>query len=183
MRYLGLFLGAVATAALVSCGGGGSSSSLGVAQDTALPANASTTTAVANTPFTFSNGVPAFGTTGATSLTFTSTSTTPAFKVETAGGSVTGTTTFGSCVFAVAAVTGTVGNLKVGDTITVNPCNINVNTAGQQANGVAQSRAVALVLGAASSNGVTVTVGVNPYGQLTLNGSAVGTVTLVLVSG
>jgi hypothetical protein len=184
MKHLGLaVLGAVAAATLASCGGGGGGAALGVAQDVALPANATTAAAVSNTPFSFSSGVAAFGTSGSTTLAFTSTSTTPAFKVETAGGSAQGTTTFGSCIFAVTAVTGTVGNLKVGDVITVNPCNVNVNAAGAVANGVAASRSAALVLGNAVSQGATITVAVTAGGSLTLNGAAVGTVTLTPVSG
>jgi hypothetical protein len=73
--------------------------------------------------------------------------------------------------------------MRVGQVITVDPCNINVNTKGATANGVATSRAIALVLGAASSSGATITVGVNPGGQLTLNGNLAGTVTLVPVTG
>jgi hypothetical protein len=60
---------------------------------------------------------------------------------------------------------------------------MNVNTAGAVANGVATSRSVALVLGAASSAGASVTVGVNAGGQLTLNGNIVATVVLTPVSG
>jgi hypothetical protein len=73
--------------------------------------------------------------------------------------------------------------LAVGKTVTVNPCNINVNSKGLAANGQGVSRSIALVLGAAASAGVPVTVGVNPGGQLTLNGREVGTVTLVPVTG
>ena len=179
-----LVIAAVATGAVLAACGGGGDQPLGVASNSTVSTNSTVASAVVAQPFAFASGVPAFGTTGTTTVTFTGTSTAniPA-KIETSTGSAQVTTSFGSCIFAVAAVTGTVGTLKVGDTITVNPCNINVNTAGQQANGVAQSRAVALVLGAASSNGVTITVGVNPGGQLTLNGSAVGTVTLVPISG
>lgn len=179
-----LVIAAVATGAVLAACGGGSDAPLGVSANTTVSTNSTTASSVTSVPFAFASGVPAFGTTGTTTVTFTGTSTAnvPA-KIETSTGSAQVNTTFGSCVFAVAAITGTVGSLQVGQTITVNPCNINVNTAGQQANGVAQSRAIALVLGAASSAGATVTVGVNPGGQLTLNGNLVGTVTLVPISG
>jgi hypothetical protein len=179
-----LVIVAVATGAVLAACGGGSDQPLGVATPTTVSTNSTVASAVVAQPFAFASGVPAFGTTSTTTVTFTGTSTAniPA-KIETPTGSAQVTTTFGSCIFAVASVTGTVGSLKVGDTITVNPCNMNVNTAGAVANGVATSRSVALVLGAASSAGATVTVGVNPGGQLTLNGTQVGTVTLVPVSG
>lgn len=117
-------------------------------------------------------------------MAFTSTGTTPAFSIVAEGGTATGTTTFGSCIFAVTSSTFPAGHrLALGQTVTVNPCNMNVNTAGAVANGVATSRSVALVLGAAASAGSSVTVGVNPGGQLSLNGNIVTTVTLTPVSG
>ncbi len=160
------------------------------ATNTTLATNATVATAVAGTPFSF----PAGGAVISPSLagrdlvvTFGGTSAAPTATLAFGGaggtGTVTANLTFGSCIFAVAAVTGSVGTLKVGDTITVNPCKMNVNTAGAVANGVGTSRSVALVLGAASSAGATVTVGVNAGGGLTLNGGIVGTVTLVPVSG
>lgn len=163
---------------------------LQVAANTTLAANPTVVTAIAATPFSFPGqaGVLSSSLAGKDMVvTFAGTATAPTatFALSGAGGTgtVTANVTFGSCVFLVAAVTGNVGSMQVGQTITVNPCNINVNTAGQQANGVAQSRAIALVLGAASSANATVTVGVNAGGQLTLNGGLVGTVTLVPISG
>lgn len=181
-----LVIAAVATGAVLAACGGGSDQPLGVASNTTVSTNTTTASSLTSVPFAFPSGVPAFGTTGTTTVTFTGTSTAggavPA-KVETSTGSAQMVTSFGSCIFAVAAITGTVGSMRIGDTITVNPCNVNVGTAGAVANGLGSSRAVALVLGAAASANATVTVGVNPGGQLTLNGNLVGTVTLVPVSG
>jgi hypothetical protein len=181
---------AVALTALVlsACGGGGGGGEpvMVASSDTTLAASPTTTTAVSGTPFTFQSGVTEFGTTTPTTLTFsnnTADATKPAFSISTSTGTATGTTTFGSCHFAVAAITGTVGSMHVGDVITVNPCNMKVNTAGATANGVGISRSVALVLGAASSTNSTITIAVNPGGQLTINGNQVGTVTLVPVTG
>ncbi|MBW7934088.1 MAG: hypothetical protein H3C62_10885 [Gemmatimonadaceae bacterium] len=161
-----------------------------VATNTTLAANGTVTNAVANVPFAFPGGGSVISPSLAgkdLTVTFAGTSTAPTATLAFAGtggsGSVTANVTFGSCIFAVAATTGSVGTLKVGDTITVNPCNLSINTAGAVANGVATSRSVALLLGAASSASQTVTVAVNAGGQLTLNGNAVGTVTLVPVSG
>jgi hypothetical protein len=184
-RIVGLALGLVFAGVLVGCGGGGGAPTpVLVAQtDANLAASPTTTTAVANVPFTFPGGVTDFGTTAATTVAFTNTSTTPAFSISTATGTATGTTTFGSCVFTVTGVSGSVGSLHLGSTVTVHPCNLSVGTEGAAANGVATSRSVALLLGAASSAGAAVTVSVNPGGQLTLNGNAVGTVTLAPVTG
>lgn len=163
-----------------------------VATNTTLPASAAATTAVAGTPFSFAGGAGAISSslTGQNlTVTFGGTAAAPtASMVFTpaaggTGGSVIADVTFGSCIFRISAVSGSVGTLAVGQTITVNPCNFNIGTAGVLANGVAASRSIALLLGAASSSNSTVTVSVNAGGQLTLNGQAVGTVTLVPVSG
>jgi predicted small lipoprotein YifL len=168
-------------ASLTACGGGGSEPAPVevVAADTTIPATAATAPAVVNVPFTFAAGVPDFGTTGTTTFAFTSTSTTPAFSIASGGNTATGTTTFGSCHFLVTFSTfPSTSKLALGQTITVDPCNITVNTAGTPANGVAAAHSAALKLGAAVSSGQSITVAVNPGGQLTLNGFFVGIVTL-----
>lgn len=176
-------LAAVLCAVLAGCGGGGDPI-LGVTADTTLSTNATTAAAVANTPFSFSSGVAALGTTGATTVQFTSATATPGFNIASGGNTATGSTTFGSCIFAVASSSFPAGHsLAAGQTVTVNPCNLSVNTSGAVANGVATSRSVALLLGAAASAGSTVTIAVTAGGALTLNGSNVGLVTLVPVSG
>jgi hypothetical protein len=184
MKKLLVMIMVATGAVLAACGGGGDDAPLGVANNTTLATNATTAAAVINQPFAFPAGVPAFGTTSATTVQFTSTSTVPAFSVASAQGTASGSTSFGSCIFAVTQSTFPAGHpLALNQTVTVNPCNMNVNTAGAVANGVATSRSVALVLGAASSAGASVTVGVNAGGQLTLNGNIVATVVLTPVSG
>lgn len=184
-RFLKTAALACAIATLVSCGGGGGGGqTLGVSGDTTLGTNAAVAAAVTGTDFTFPSGVAELGTAGSTSVAFTSGGSTPSFSISSGGSTATGTTTFGSCIFAVTSSTFPGGHpLALGQTVTVNPCNLRIGTAGAVANGVAQSRSVALLLGAASSSGATVSVGVNAGGQLTLNGNSVGTVTLTPVSG
>jgi hypothetical protein len=185
-KILSLVLAVFAAATLTACGGGGGEPAPAqvVAGDTTLPANATTTAAVTKIPFTFPGGVSDFGTTSSTTVMWTNTSTTPAFSIASGGNTATGTTTFGSCIFAISASTFPAGSrLAQGNTIVVNPCNINVNTAGMSANGVGATRSVALLLGSAVSAGASVTLSVNPGGQLTINGQSVGTVTLVAVTG
>ena len=183
-KTLSILLTTLIAVTFVACGGGSDTPAQVAAADAALPAAPATTAAVANTPFAFPAGVPSFGTTATTTVAFTNTSTTPAFSIASGGNTASGTTTFGSCHFLVTASTFPAGSpLAVGQTVTVNPCNLNVNTAGATANGVATTRSVALLLGAASSAGASVTVAVNPGGQLTLNGNSVGSVTLAPVTG
>ncbi|MEJ8837930.1 hypothetical protein [Ramlibacter sp. AN1133] len=169
---------------LAGCGGGGDDQLMVAASNTTLAANATTTSAVVQTPFSFPNGVTGLGTTAATTVTFTTASATPGFSISSGGNTATGTTTFGSCIFAVTASNFPAGHrLALGQTVTVNPCNLNVNTAGAVANGVATSRSVALLLGAAASAGSSVIVAVTAGGALTLNGNNVGTVTLTPLTG
>jgi len=171
------------TAMLSACSSGDDETAMVVASDTVLAVNPTTAAAVKDTPFTFSS-VPALGTTATTTVAFTSTATTPAFSIASGGSTATGTTTFGSCIFAITASTFPAGHaLAAGQTVTVNPCNMSVNTTGAAANGVATTRSVALLLGAAASSGQSAVVAVNAGGQLTLNGNSVGTVTLTPISG
>ena len=175
-----------AAALLTACGSSDNPApTFVVASDTTLPANGTIVQAVSDTPFTFPGGVPALGTTGTTTVVLSGSAATPTFAISKFGeGTATGKLAFGSCIFAVTSSTFPAGHaLAQGQTVTVNPCNFNVGTAGAVANGVGQSRSIALLLGAASSAGASVTVGVNAGGQLTLNGNAVGTVTLTPVSG
>ncbi|WBY03641.1 hypothetical protein PE066_08940 [Ramlibacter tataouinensis] len=145
--------------------------------------NSTVTAAVVSQPFVFDAGVPALGTIGATTLVFTDAAATPAFAISADGSTASGTTTFGSCIFTVRASTFPPGHpLALGQTVTVNPCNIRVNTAGAVANGVATSRSVALLLGAAASAGASVTIGVTAGGSLSLNGHIVTTITLTPVT-
>ncbi len=180
-----LVFSAVAAAALLgACGGGSSDPILVASADAAVPVNATVVAAVAGTSFAFPSGVPALGTTGETTLAFSGTAASPGFSVGSGGNTASGSAAFGSCIFAVTNSTFPAGHpLATGQTVTVNPCNMSVNTTGAVANGVATSRSVALLLGAASSAGASVVVAVNAGGQLTLNGSSVGTVTLTPVSG
>lgn len=187
-------LAIVSTATLfAACDDDPAAPTLVAASNTVVSVNATVATALAGTAFSFPGGAGALDPVVANQnlvLTFAGTGTAPtaAATITTAAGATTGTFTanlsFGSCIFAVTASTFPAGHrFALGQTITVNPCNINVATAGAQANGVGVSRSVSLVLGAAASSGASVTVGVNPGGQVTINGQTVGTVTLTPVSG
>ena len=170
---------------LVACSdGGGTAQVEAVKTDTVLPASPTTTAAVVNTTFDYPTGVPSFGTTTTTTVVFTNTATTPAFSITSGGNTATGTTTFGSCDFLITESTFLPPSpLAVGNTIIVNPCNLNINNHGQLANGQGEQHSLNLQLGDAFSTGEPITVNVNAGGQLTINGNPAGTVTLVPITG
>jgi hypothetical protein len=182
-KLLNLALTLAFAGTLAGCGGGGDAE-LVAASNATLAASPTVTSAVANQSFSFDSGVTDFGTTATTTVAFTSTSTTPSFEIASGGATASGTTTFGSCIFTITASTFPASSpLALGKTVTIHPCNITVNTAGLALSSPAATRSVALVLGAAASTGVAVTVDITDGGALTLNGKAAGTVTLTPVTG
>lgn len=181
-----LILSLFTAAALVGCGGDGDEPALVavVPAPAVLAASPTTTAAVEDVPFVFPQGVPDLGTTASTSIVFTDTATTPAFSIASGGNTATGTTAFGSCIFRITNSTfPSTHRLALGNQITINPCNIKVETSGMSVDAPAEQRSVALLLGSAASSGTPVTVDVNPGGQLTLNGKVAGTVTIEFVTG
>ncbi len=184
-KILSAILTLLVASTLVACGGGGGTAQVqAAAADTVLPASAATVALVPNTAFQFPSGVTSFGTTSTTTVAFTSASATPTFSISSDGNTATGDTTFGSCHFHITASTFLPPSpLAVGNTITVNPCNLNANTHGQLANGQGQSRSIALLLGSALSSGTPITISINEGGQVTINGQSAGTVTLTPVTG
>jgi hypothetical protein len=172
---------------LSACGDGSSAGrALVAAGDTTLNVNGTIAGALAGTTFGFPSGVPEFGTTAATTLTFTSGGDTPAFSIASGGNTATGTTTFGSCIFRISNSSFPAGlPLANGQTVTVNPCTTNINTTGALANGVQTTRSVALLLGAAASANQPAIVSVSATGQLVLGGgrSIVASITLTPITG
>ena len=110
-------LAAIFCAALAGGCGGGGDPVLGVAANTTVATTGAAAAAVVNVPFSFSSGVAALGTNAATTVQFTSSSATPAFNIASGGATATGTTTFGSCIFAVTSSTFPTGHaLALGQT-------------------------------------------------------------------
>ena len=178
-NFAKLILGGCAAAVLVACGGGNDPAPAPkvATQDASVAASPATVPAVVNTPLVFPGGVAEFGKSTPVSLTFTSTAASPAFKIESGGGVAKGTTTFGSCVFTITESSFLAPDpLAVGNSIRINPCNLNVNSAGENANGIAESRSIKLQLGTALSSGATVTVVVASDGSVVVNGVTVTTV-------
>ena len=182
-----LILTVLVSATLVACGGGDTSApsvAMIATSDISSSITASTAAALVNEPFTFPAGVPDFGTTTATDVAFTSTSATPAFVISSAGATATGITTFGSCIFTVTASTFPAGSkLAVGQSVRVNPCQINVGTAGNKADGSSNNRLVKFVLGTLNSNGKNLAVVINADGSVVVKGVTIGTVTIAAVTG
>lgn len=183
-----LFFTVIVFAALTACGGGGTSApiSTSIASSNLPPVavTATTAAAVVNEPFTFAAGVPDFGTTTLTTVAFTSTGATPAFAISADGATATGATTFGSCIFTITASTFPAGSkLAVGQSVRVNPCQLNAATSGGNANGSASNREVKFVLGTLNSNGKNLPVVINADGSVILKGITIGTVTISVVTG
>lgn len=187
-------LAAVLTSAtlLASCGGGDGDAVLVAAADARLTADADSGrplfTALANESFTFPGGVAEFGTTGAATTVSVqqpaAAGRNPRFTISSGGQTASGTMAFGSCFFRVTASTfAPPSPLVDGAVIEITNCGVQLDTAGQHANGVAVESSAVLFLNNANSTGTSVTVGINPGGRITLNGRIVGEVTLTPITG
>ncbi len=182
-RKLTYTASALALAALLSaCGGGGSASPPRqvASANLTVPITSATVAAFANIPFTFAGGLPELGLTGTTTLAFTDTSTSPAFSITTAGGTVTGVTTFGFCRFTISSVRGNL-NLLPGDSIRVAPCDVRVDTAGRSS-GMINGSASILVGSSGGLDRHDYTI--NPDGTIfSLFGTPIGNVSFSAVTG
>jgi hypothetical protein len=182
-----------ATATWAACDKSPTAPVLVAQADAVVPMNPTVASAIVGTKFSFPGGAGAmdpslanqnldltFGGT-ASAVTSTAVITSPSGA---AVGNFTSAMAFGSCDFTITASTFPAGSkLATGQKLVINPCNMNVRTAGTPANGVAATRSAALLLGSAVSSGQSVTISVNPGGQLTLNGQTIGTVTVTPTTG
>jgi hypothetical protein len=151
-------------------------------QNTSVPITPVVANAISGRTFTFPGAAAVLApaatgqnltlTFGGTSASVTATATiTNASGVTT--GSFTARVTFGSCIFTITSTTGTKG-LTVGQQITVNPCSLRLETAGQQADGQPQQTNATVTLGTTQSTSTPVQVAVTPDGQVVVNGQPVG---------
>jgi hypothetical protein len=191
MKKLSLLAAVLASATFLACCGGSGDASQVAAADAQIAVDGSngkrTFTAMANESFLFTNGVADFGTAAATTVSITppaTAGTNPTFNIAAGGDTASGTMAFGSCKFQITASTFDAPSpLLVGETITIENCDVKLDTSGQGADGVAVDVSAVLVLNNASSTNTTVTVAINENGKITLNGTVVGTVTLRPVTG
>lgn len=172
---------------LAACGGGSSAPSVAstATQAAINPSSGATVVgAVLNKNFVVATGVPAFGTTTPTTLAFSGTGAAPSFAVSSTQGTASGTTTFGSCIFTVTASTFPTGSpLALGQVATINPCLLNVATAGVVADGSSLPVNASIVLGTITSGNTVVAVSISSSGVITVGGSIVGNATLVPATG
>lgn len=182
---------------LAACGGGGNDSPLRptatVTTPTAANFTASTGATVIGgvlaasaepTSFSFASGVPAFGTTGPTSMTVSGTGAAPKFGISSAEGSANGGLTFASCHFLMTTSTyPSTHPLAQGKTVVVNPCSISIDTAGKTAGGGTASTGVSFVLGGTTSAPVLLPVSISSTGEVSVGGVSVATATVVVTTG
>ena len=173
---------------LAACGGGSSHVPLMASTATQAAINPSSGAAVVgavlNKNFSFASGVPAFGTSTPTTLAFSGTGATPSFAVSSPEGTASGPTTFGSCIFTVAASTFPAGSpLALGQVVTISPCLLNVATVGVVADGSSLPVNASITLGTITSGNTVVTVSISSSGVITVGGSTVGNATLVATTG
>jgi len=179
-------IGLALSAALVGCGGGGEDavSTLPIVAGANLAAPITAANAAALAPagaFTFPTGFS--GNAGAVVLAGATTVALPTattFAITNGGGTATGNTTFGSCIFNVTA--STVPGIVAPTAITVNPCTLTVDTSGDVV-GTTNTDGATLNLGGSSSNSVNVTVTVAADGSVVVNSTQVGTVAVVFGTG
>ncbi len=166
-------------ASVVACGGGSNSPTPTATSNLAAAANGTTTNALYDRALVFSTGVPELGTTGSTTITFSSNSAntlTPLFSIKTTdGGEAKGTTTFGSCIFTVTS--STTGFIAAGKAIKIDPCTMNATMTGAVINQTTNSN-VTLLLGSKSSVAVPIPLTVSATGVVTFNNTVLGNVTL-----
>ncbi|MEJ8838465.1 hypothetical protein [Ramlibacter sp. AN1133] len=184
--------------ALTGCGGGGGGEVLQATSDTTVDINQdsgpATTAAVRGSGFNFPTGVPDFGTSGSTTVTFTAASggssslstgsNISGFSVTSGGQTATGNVNFGSCIFTVTNSTFPTGSpLAEGRDITINPCRLFINTLGIPADAQARPRIVRLILRLVTSANVTLQVSINAQGTVFINQIPVGSVPVAELTG
>jgi hypothetical protein len=183
---------------MTACGGGGSSTPLAISQAPTVTSNvksndnAAVLGAVGTTPVTFANGfsgVDGSGNpvsiSGATTVAFGSTGAGPVATISNGGFTASGPTTFGSCIFTFTTSNYADSSpLGKGKQFRVDPCTLNVNTAGFAANGNAINTTGFFNFGVNNSAPFVVSpVTINANGTVFLGTTSVGTVTVSNVTG
>lgn len=181
-------LSVTATSVLVACGGGGGLDVVStnvVATNAVVATTAATgaavTAGIRGAALSFPNGVPALGTTAATTLTLGS-GATPAFTLVSGATTVEGITTFGSCIFTVTK-SNDLTNYPIGKVITVTPCTVTANTAGLATTGNTQNVPTTLTLGQITSAAIPVATIIAPDGTISAGGVTFTVVTPVTGAG
>jgi hypothetical protein len=171
--------------ALVGCGGGGAPDLVTKASENlTVKATAASVQAIDGTSFSFPNGVPAFGTTAATTFEIGGTAAQPTYSVASGGNTASGNLDFGSCILNLTKSSFLpTSPLAQGGKLTVPTCTFTVGTSGAVADGVARNRTITLTIGTANSNGVQKLVTISETGEVTVDGVIVGNVTVEVSTG
>lgn len=149
-----------------------------------FPINSAVAGAVKDEPFEFAGGVPELGTSGTTSVAFTSTATNPGFRIGSGGFVANGSTAFGSCIFRIAVSDFPAGHrLAAGTEITVNPCELTIFFENMAANGTTLSKPAQMKLGNSLSNRRVIPVSVTPNGTVLIGNTPIGTVPVTPATG
>ncbi len=161
MAVVGVLAGALTT---LGCPGGQEAEGpvLVAASDASIPVDSTSAQALEGVTFTLPSGeaisspaaggcnpaCPALATQPITVTFANTTSPTPNATLASGGNTATGTTTFGSCTFKVTSSNFPPGTgPQVGNTITVNPCQVSAKTEGVQVTGQATTVPISLQLG------------------------------------
>lgn len=175
IKSMKLVLAVSAAAALVACGG--TDPVVVASANVVAPATAATAAAIVGQTFSFPAGVTELGTTAATTLAVSGTASAQSATIVSAGQTATGPMTYGSCILTITSSSFAASSaLGLGKTLIINPCNINVATAGATANGAASSRNVTLALGTSTSSPEVLPVVLNSNGTVSAGGVILGTV-------
>lgn len=176
---------------LAACGGSDTPAVVKVASVDTTAAISSTdivkstavVTAVLGKTFTFP-AVTDLGTTAATTLVLSGSGAAPGFTIGSGGLTATGTMGFGSCIFTITQSDFVAPHkLAVGEIVTVTPCALEVQTAGDTASGTATDTPTNFVLGTTPSADVVLSVAVAVDGTVTVGGQTVGTVSTTTTTG
>lgn len=170
-----------ATAALVACGGGGSSAPAQTTNGNVTGnVSAANIAALQGSTFTFPNGLPDLGTTASTTVTFGGTATAPTATIASGGSSVVADVAFGSCTFTFRTIAfGRAG----GFAFTYPICTFTFQTNLAPIAFNPQPILTTLKLGAFVSTASNINTVVLSGGQLTVNGNTVGGGVLTPVTG
>jgi hypothetical protein len=177
-----------ATAALVACGGGGSSApAQAINGNLTGNVSAANIAALLGTTLTFPNGVSEFGTTTATTVAFGGTAAAPTATITNGGNTSTADVTYGSCIFTIksASSNGSLARyLIVGNVITVNPCTLTFETNGKTASPNPQTVTMTSQFGTNSKVFIFGSFTLTADGRVLLsNGDSLGGLVLTPVTG
>ncbi len=175
---------AVAAATLVACGSGDTVPVQVAASNFSVNAGASTTAPLTGLTLTAPTGIPALGTSAATTMAITGTAGAQVATISEGALRAVTRLTFGSCIFTVTESNFPANSaLGLGKTVTVNPCTVDVPTTGLVADAGPSNRVITLNMGGRAISTPPIPVTVSNNGTVVVNGGSLGSITLRPVTG